>query len=202
MINKPYSESCEQNKAVIYQTIKPFLTGAVEVLEIGSGTGQHAIYFASMVPELIWQSSDLAENLPAIKSWIDDSKLFNLPEPVEFDVSSGSIDRAYDIVFSANTFHIMNHHQVEQCFLQCKGCLKVGGHLIIYGPFNYDGKYTSASNEQFDGWLKSRDPLSGIKHFEWINQLASESGLRLVSDTAMPANNRTLILQHETFEEK
>jgi hypothetical protein len=77
--------------------------------------------------------------------------------------------------------------------------LKVEGHLIVYGPFNYHGSYTSPSNEQFDGWLKSRDPQSGIKHFEWINTIASQSGLQLISDIAMPANNRILIWRHETF---
>jgi cyclopropane fatty-acyl-phospholipid synthase-like methyltransferase len=199
MINKPFSESSEQNKAVIYETIKPFLLDAVEVLEIGSGTGQHAVHFASMVPGLIWQTSDLAENLPAINAWINDSHRSNLPEPIELDVRSGWMNKTYDLIFSANTFHIMNQDQVEQCLLRCTGCLKVEGHLIVYGPFNYHGSYTSLSNEQFDGWLKSRDPQSGIKHFEWINTIASQSGLQLISDIAMPANNRILIWRHETF---
>jgi len=199
MINRLFSESSEQNKNVIYETIKPFLFDAEQVLEIGSGTGQHAIHFASMVPGLVWQASDLAENLRTINAWINDSRLPNLPEPIELDVSSRWINKTFDLVYSANTFHIMNHDQVEQCLLRCTACLRTGGYLIIYGPFNYDGKYTSASNEQFDSWLKSRDPLSGIKHFEWINQLASESGLQLVSDNAMPANNRILIWQYETY---
>jgi len=187
MINKPFSESCEQNKAVIYETIEPYLLDAVEVLEIGSGTGQHAVHFASMVPG------------PAINAWINDSHRSNLPEPIELDVRSRWMNKTYDLMFSANTFHIMNQDQVEQCLLRCTGCLKVEGHLIVYGPFNYHGSYTSPSNEQFDGWLKSRDPQSGIKHFEWINAIASRSGLRLISDIAMPANNRILIWRHETF---
>ena len=199
MINKPFSESSEQNKTVIYETIEPYLFDAVKVLEIGSGTGQHAIHFASMVPGLVWQTSDLAENLATIKAWINDSQLSNLPEPMELDVSSRWMNKIYDLIYSANTFHIMNQDQVEQCLLRCTACLKTKGHLIVYGPFNYDGKYTSPSNEQFDGWLKSRDPSSGIKHFEWINQIASQSGLQLISDTAMPANNRILVWRHETF---
>ena len=199
MIDKPFSESSEQNKAVIYETIEPYLLDAVEVLEIGSGTGQHAVHFASMVPGLIWQTSDLAENLPAINAWIIDSHRSNLPEPIELDVRSRWVNKTYDLIFSANTFHIMNQDQVEQCLLRCTGCLKVEGHLIVYGPFNYHGSYTSPSNEKFDGWLKSRDPQSGIKHFEWINTIASQSGLQLISDIAMPANNRILIWRHETF---
>ena len=169
------------------------------MLEIGSGTGQHAVYFASMVPGIVWQTSDRAENLASIKSWIDDSGLPNLPEPRELDVSSAWMNETYDLLFSANTFHIMNQDQVEQCLTRCTSCLKQKGHLIIYGPFNYHGSYTSVSNEQFDGWLKSRDSQSGIKHFEWINEVANRSGLHLVNDIAMPANNRILIWRHETF---
>ena len=202
MTSKPFSESSEQNKHVIFETIKPYLSDTLEVLEIGSGTGQHAVHFASAVPGLVWQTSDLVENLPAIKAWIKDSQISNLPEPIELDVSSGWINKSYDLIYSANTFHIMSQIQVEQCLLRCTACLRTGGYLIIYGPFNYNGKYTSASNEQFDRWLKSRDPQSGIKHFEWINQLAGDSGLQLASDTAMPANNRILIWQRETFTAK
>ena len=198
-MNKPFSESSEQNKTVIFETIEPFLVDGLKVLEIGSGTGQHAVYFASMVPGIVWQTTDLAENLAAIKSWIDDSGLPNLPEPRELDVSSAWMNETYDLLFSANTFHIMNQDQVEQCLKRCTSCLKQKGNLIVYGPFNYHGSYTSVSNEQFDGWLKSRDSQSGIKHFEWINELANRSGLHLVNDIAMPANNRILIWQSETF---
>jgi len=199
MINKSFSASSEQNKAIIYETIEPYLLDGIEVLEIGSGTGQHAIHFVSMVPGINWQTSDLAENLIDIKAWIDDSQLPNLPEPLELDVSSQWMDKTYELIFSANTFHIMNQDQVEQFLLRCTACLIAEGHLIVYGPFNYQGSYTSPSNEQFDGWLKTRDPQSGIKHFEWVNAIARESGLRLVSDIAMPSNNRILIWQHETY---
>ncbi len=199
MINKSFSASSEQNRAIIYETIEPYLIDGIEVLEIGSGTGQHAIHFVSMAPGINWQTSDLAENLTDIKAWIDDSQLPNLPEPLELDVSSQWMDKTYDLIFSANTFHIMNQDQVEKFLLRCTGCLKSQGHLIVYGPFNYQGSYTSPSNEQFDGWLKSRDPQSGIKHFEWINTHANQSGLQLINDIAMPSNNRILIWRHETF---
>lgn len=202
MINRPYSESSEQNKTVIYESIKSYLFNAEKVLEIGSGTGQHAVHFASMVPGLVWQTSDLAENLPAIKAWIDDSQKSNLPEPVALDVSSAWLNGTYDLIYSANTFHIMNEMQVEQFFLRCTACLKPEGHLIVYGPFNYEGKYTSQSNEQFDRWLKSRDPLSGLKHFEWTDKIAGQSGLQLICDTMMPANNRILIWRYESYSSK
>lgn len=201
-MNKPFSESSEQNKAIIFETIEPYLVDGSRVLEIGSGTGQHAVHFAAKLPGIVWQTSDLAGNLAAIKSWIDDSHLPNLPEPIELDVTTQWINSTYDLIFSANTFHIMNQDQVEQCLLHCTACLKQKGHLIVYGPFNYNGSYTSVSNAQFDGWLKSRDSQSGIKHFEWINETACRSGLHLVSDIAMPANNRILVWQYELLNQK
>jgi len=200
MIVKANIKSSEQNKAIIYATIEPYLTDGIEILEVGSGSGEHAIHCASMKPKITWQTSELAESLPALKARIADSQLLNLAIPVELDVVSGGIGIACNLMFSANTFHIMSETQVEKCLLRCAECLKDNGYLIVYGPFNYHGTFTSISNEQFDGWLKSRDPRSGIKHFEWVNGLAAQSGLQLVSDIAMPANNRTLIWRKKTFE--
>lgn len=198
-MNKPFSQSCAENQQVILDTISSYLQGGVNVLEIGSGTGQHAVYFCSKIPQLIWQTSDQADSLPGINAWIDEANLSNLIRPVELDVGSYWPEKKYDVVFSANTLHIMNQAQVEQCMLGCAKCLKHQAYLIIYGPFNYNGSYTSSSNENFDGWLKSRDPESGIKHFEWINKLAQGRSLQLVDDIAMPANNRVLIWKCETL---
>ncbi len=197
-MNKPFSQSCEENREVIFNTITSYLRPDIEVLEVGSGTGQHAVYFGAKFPQLVWQSSDLADNLPGINAWIDEAGLSNLARPLELDVCMHWPQKKYDMIFSANTFHIMNEAQVEQCISGCAGCLKPGGNLIIYGPFNYNGSYTSASNENFDAWLKMRDSASGIKHFEWINRLAQQAELQLVDDIAMPSNNRILIWRRET----
>lgn len=198
-MNKPFSQSCEENQEVILNAISPYLQPETRVLEIGSGTGQHAIYIGSNIPHLNWQCSDLAENLPGINAWIDEAGLSNLTRPVELDVCLHWPENKYDVVFSANTFHIMNEDQVEQCMLRCVDCLEPNGSLIIYGPFNYNGSYTSSSNKNFDYWLKLRDPESGIKHFEWLNKLAQNVNMRLVDDIAMPANNRILIWKRETL---
>jgi cyclopropane fatty-acyl-phospholipid synthase-like methyltransferase len=198
-MNKPFSQSCEENQEVILNSISPYLQPATRVLEIGSGTGQHAVYIGANIPQLYWQCSDLAEYLPGINAWIDEADLPNLARPVELDVCSQWPENKYDVIFSANTFHIMNQAQVEQCMLRCVDCLEPGGCLIIYGPFNYNGSYTSISNENFDSWLKSRDPESGIKHFEWLDKLAQRGNLRLIDDIAMPANNRILIWKCETL---
>ncbi len=199
MSDKPYSESCDQNKHPILAVLEPYLRDGVSVLEIGSGTGQHGQFFASQAPQVTWQTSDLAENLPGIRAWLNESRLANTPAPIELDVSSPWPEQTYDLLFTANSFHIMNHEQVEQYLLHGIECLKPNGHLVVYGPFNYNGEYTSSSNERFDYWLKSRDPQSGIKNIEWLEQIAQKSGLKLLDDVAMPANNRTLVWRYETF---
>jgi cyclopropane fatty-acyl-phospholipid synthase-like methyltransferase len=202
MKNKPYSESCDQNKYHIQEVLTPYFKDGINVLEIGSGTGQHGLFFASQAANITWQTSDLASNLAGIRSWLSESEQDNLLAPFELDVTADWPQQAYELIFSANTFHIMNHDQVEQCLLHSVENLKPGGHLIVYGPFNYGGSYTSASNERFDGWLKSRDPKSGIKDFKWLEAIAQRVGYILIADIAMPANNRTLIWRYETFNDE
>jgi len=193
---RPFSESCEQNKQVIFETIQPYLQG--EVLEIGSGTGQHAVYFTTLEPHITWQTSDVEHHLDCINAWITEADSTCLPAPIVLDVLADWPDHKYDLVFTANSFHIMAELAVEASFRGIANCLKAGARFIVYGPFNYHGAYTSASNERFDQWLKDRDPRSGIRDFDWIETLATDAGLELLEDIAMPANNRTIIWQNRT----
>lgn len=190
---KPYAESSEQNWKPIFSVIQPLLASSDTVLEIGSGTGQHAVYFSELLPHLTWQCSDRLENHAGINLWIDDAGLDNVLQPLDLDtVQSAWPDTAYDAIFSANTVHIMNWEAVQAFFAGAGSCLKSGGKLLLYGPFNYDGKYTSESNARFDQWLKERDPQSGIRDFEALDLLASQAGLKLAEDYEMPVNNRLL----------
>ncbi len=190
---KQYSESCEQNREPIFSVIAPLLVGCSHLLEIGSGTGQHAVYFAGGLPHLVWQSSDRLENHPSIQIWIDEYRLDNTPPPLELDVCQPQWPQlTVDTIFSANTTHIMSWPMVERMFAGVGGLLSSGGDFLLYGPFNYHGCYTSESNHRFDQWLKQRDPLSGVRDFEAVDRLASQAGMELVSDYPMPANNRTL----------
>lgn len=192
-LNKPYAESCDQNREPILAVIRSLLATTRSVLEIGSGTGQHAVYFASQLPHLVWQTSDQADYLPGIKMWLDESGLQNLPQPLKLDVTQLPWpDLQVDAVFSANTLHIMSWPQVEALFAGMPTILKPNGLLIIYGPFNYNHRYTSDSNARFDQWLKARDPDSGIRDYEQVNELARLAGLELLGDYEMPANNRIL----------
>ena len=196
-MNLPFAESAEQNKAVIFEAIKPYLTG--DVLEIGSGTGQHAVFFAGELPGIRWQTSDLESNLPLIEAWVKESKLKNLPPPIALDVLGNWPQEQYDVVYSANCFHIMGPTAVARSVEGAAACLKPGGVFAIYGPFNYAGSYTSESNARFDAFLKSRDSMSGIRDFEWIDEMANSANLMLLQDVAMPANNRCLIWKKRTL---
>jgi cyclopropane fatty-acyl-phospholipid synthase-like methyltransferase len=191
---KPYSESCEQNRGPILEVLRRELPGKSRLLEIGSGTGQHAVYFAAEFPKLLWQTSDVREMHAGIQSWLNDAMLGNTLAPLALDVCGDSWpEQRFDAVFSANTAHIMSWTQVE-CFIRGVGeVLQAGGVFCLYGPFNYDGRYTSESNADFDRWLKSRDPASGVRDFEAVDELAGEAGLVLKKDYEMPANNRMLV---------
>jgi cyclopropane fatty-acyl-phospholipid synthase-like methyltransferase len=196
-MNLPFAGAAEQNKAVILQAIRSYLRG--KVLEIGSGTGQHAVYFAGLLPKLHWQTSDLEPNLNGIRAWIDDAGLDNLPPPLLLDALGAWPEREFDTIYSANSFHIMNNTAVAACIEGCGNCLSAGGHLIVYGPFNYAGEFTSTSNARFDAMLKANDPGSGIKDFEWLDSLAQSAGMKLAADIEMPANNRSLIWKKRTL---
>ncbi len=162
------------------------------VLEIGSGTGQHAAYFAPELPHLVWQASDVADNLPGIREWVEETGASNLRDPILLNVDHEFPALQVDAVFSANTCHIMSWPQVERMFEDI-GKIRLLKIFCLYGPFNYGGKYTSESNARFDAMLRSNDPASGLRDFEKISALAVAAGLALLEDNAMPANNRLLV---------
>jgi cyclopropane fatty-acyl-phospholipid synthase-like methyltransferase len=191
---KPHSPSCERNQGPILDVLREHFRDRKQALEIGSGTGQHAVFFAAAMPWLIWQTSDVAENLPGIQLWLDEAALPNVRSPIELDVRGPWPKGSYDAVFSANTLHIMSWREVELLFAALAGVMASDATLAVYGPFNYDGRFTSDSNASFDVWLKERySSASGIRDFEAVNALAESIGLKLVADHAMPANNRTLV---------
>ena len=190
---KPHAESCDQNREPILAVIQPLLADCGSVLEIGSRTGQHAVFFAENMPRLVWHTSDCEQYHDGIKQWLQEARLDNTRAPITLDVSTSKWPRhTFDAVFSANTVHIMHWPEVEAMFSGVATVLKSGGKFLLYGPFNYNGRYTSESNASFDSRLKDRDPESGIKNFEDLDRLAQQAGLRLRNDYEMPANNRIL----------
>ncbi len=195
---KPYSDACEQNKEPILDVLRETFAAQTKILEIGGGTGQHAVYFGQHLPHLIWQTSDLPENLPGIQLWLDEVGLSNVLSPLALNVASAHwpITDA-DGIFSANAVHIMSWVCVEKMFAGIGRMLQPGGIVCLYGPFNYGGKFTSSSNARFDDWLKRRDPDSGVRNFEDVDSLARAQGLQLLKDYPMPVNNRTLVWKRE-----
>lgn len=191
-MNKPYAPSCEENKKVILDELKPRFSDRQSVLEIGSGTGQHAVYFAREMAHLRWQCTDRSAECSGISQWLQDAQLANTPEVICLDVQDAWPDVLFDAVFTANTLHIMHKPMVEAFFRGIGLHMPNNGKCIVYGAMNYQGNYTSQSNADFDQWLKARDPESGIKDFEWVQTLALNAGLELLEDIVMPANNRLL----------
>lgn len=189
----PCSEACERNKAPILAILQESLRDAHSVLEVGSGTGQHAVHFAAAMPWLAWLPSERPGELDTILAWRAHAALPNLHAPIALDVLADWPDVRADAVFSANTLHIMSWEGVEAFFGGVGRVLGAGGLLAVYGPFNYDGTFTSQSNRQFDRLLKARDPRSGIRDIEAVHALAAQAGLTLQADHAMPANNRLLL---------
>lgn len=193
-MEKPYSQSCENNKQPILDVLKRVFSRSRRVLEIGSGTGQHAVYFAPELPHLEWYTSDLAENLAGIRSWIEEQPSENLFPPTVLDVNDSEwLIEDFDAVFSANTAHIMYWADVEAMFRGVARHLPFRARFALYGPFCYHGMHTSESNVRFDQSLRARDPGMGVRDMDALEELADAGGLVLLEDNEMPANNRTLV---------
>ncbi|OUR61451.1 methylase [Colwellia sp. 39_35_sub15_T18] len=196
-MNKPFSQACENNKQPILNILTTVFSSTKHVLEIGSGTGQHAVFFGQQLPDLTWQTSDLPINHQGINLWLDEAALANVQRPIVIDLNKPwpmpNNNLPVDGLYTANTLHIISWPLVVNFFQGIEQNLAPKASVCIYGPFNYQGKFTSESNANFDLWLKDRDINSGIRDIEAILLLATSAGLTLVDDHAMPANNRLLV---------
>jgi cyclopropane fatty-acyl-phospholipid synthase-like methyltransferase len=192
-IEKPDAPSVARNRDAILDVLGEAFEHATSVLEVGSGTGQHAVYFAQALPHLTWQTSDREENLGGITAWLDEAGLPNTPAALSFDVNGPWPTTAYDGIFTANTLHIMSFEEVQAFFTGLPAITAPGATLVVYGPFNYDGQFTSPSNAAFNDWLQARGTHMAIRDFEAANALAATAGFQRVDDRAMPANNRCII---------
>ncbi|MGS0677000.1 DUF938 domain-containing protein [Shewanella sp. 125m-1] len=203
MSSLPYSQSCENNKTAIGAVLEHSFSQASQVLEIGSGTGQHAVYFAKLLPHVTWQTSDQLCYHAGINAWLTQEPSDNLHAPLVLDVTQDwPIDTLengqIDAVFTANTLHIMSKSMVEDLFDGLGKHLALNGQFCVYGPFNYHRQYSSDSNRNFDQWLFEQNPQSAIRDIEWIIELAAKQGLVLITDYPMPANNRLLHFEKQS----
>lgn len=198
MTEKPFAESCARNREPILAVLREVFADRRQVLEIASGTGQHAVHFGAALPHLRWQTSELPANHAGIRAWLDEAGLANVSPPLALDVNDPVWPVAeVDAIFNANTVHIIAWPSVERMFAGIGRVLAPGGLLCLYGPFNYGGRYTAESNARFDVWLKQRDPVSGVRDFEALDALARAQGLVLHRDFDMPSDNHTLVWRRD-----
>ena len=190
---KPSAPACDENREPILKILQQVFVEPGRVLEIGSGTGQHAAWFPAYLPHLQWQPTEVEENLPGIRAWLAEAELDNVSAPMVLDVSRQPwpVEKA-DYVFSANTVHIMSWPMVEAFFEGLGQVLLPGGDFCLYGPFMFDGRHTAESNAQFDISLKERDPLRGVRDAADLDRLALAAGMQRLNDFPMPVNNRIL----------
>jgi SAM-dependent methyltransferase len=187
---KPFAPATERNRTPILGVLRHEFRDVTSVLEIGSGTGQHAVYFGPELRHLTWQTSELEEHHAGIRAWLDEAKLPNLRYPLVLDVVTAELPAAgYDAVFSANTTHIMSFAAVERMFRLVSRVLRHGGVFCLYGPFRQHGGYSTQSNAEFDKSLQLRDPRMGLRHLEDLDRLANKGGMRRCRLYALPANN-------------
>ncbi|MEA5444315.1 DUF938 domain-containing protein [Gammaproteobacteria bacterium AB-CW1] len=196
MSELPVSPACERNKGPIQAVLKCVFEQPGVILEIGSGTGQHAVHFARELSHLVWHTSEQPGALSPVQAWLASARLSNLHGPHALDVSAAEwpLSRV-EGVFSANTAHIMHWPEVVAMFQGVGRILVAGGRFCLYGPFMRHGEHNSESNRAFDASLRQRDPGMGIRDIEDLNRLAGDAGLSWVAEHAMPANNRLLVWQ-------
>ena len=198
-MDKPFNQACENNKHAIADALEDYLREQQMVLEIGTGTAQHAVYFGERFPSIYWQTSDLVTNHPGIMAWLNEVQLPNVLAPISVDIAAehwtfdAQPSPSYDAIYLANVIHIIDAQLVSQLFSHLGRTLSEGGLVIMYGPFNYDGRFTSEGNRRLDEWLKSLQPSYGIRDFETVDQLARQNNLSMLDDRTMPANNRLLV---------
>jgi hypothetical protein len=196
MPERPYAEYAERNAEPILEVLRHECRDCTNLLEIGSGTGQHAVRFAAELDHLQWQTSDLDENHEGIRAWVADAGLANVHGPLSLDVTTTDVQAAsYDAVYSSNTAHIMSFDAVMDMFALVGKALRPAGVFCLYGPFQRAGKFNTASNAAFDANLRSRDPVMGIRDLDALDELGAEQGLQRIALYAVPSNNLVAVWQ-------
>lgn len=203
--SKPYSPAAERNRDPILAVLRRHFADRRHVLEIGSGSGQHAVHFAHAMPWLTWQPSDRHEQLAGIGIWRDEASLPNLAVPLPLDVKHEpdwnrlgdvcAVAGAFDAIYTSNTLHIMSWPEVGRMFARLPTLMTAHALLAVYGPFKVGGRHTSASNADFDATLRARLPHQGIRDLEAVDALARHAGMVIREDCALPANNRCVVWQ-------
>ena len=188
-----FSQAADNNKTPILNTFSEWLSNDELVLEIGSGSGQHAIHIAKALQKIRWQPTEHPSALQPLMNNISSFGSPNILAPESLDLAAVEWPtESVDCVYSANVIHIIDETLGRRLIETAAESLRAGGLLALYGPFKYQGDFTTTSNAEFDNWLKDRNSRSGIRDFEWVMRLAQDSGLTFMEDRSMPANNQFL----------
>ena len=191
-----FSQAADNNKASILTVLSKYLQAGDVVLEVASGSGQHALHMAKALPYVTWYPSERPAALDTLKHNIEACGSDNIATPLSIDLVKDTWQKPLvDVVYAANIAHIVTPLLGERLVALARNALSGGGLLALYGPFKYAGAFTSESNARFEQWLKGRDPRSGIRDFEWMLELASDHDMTLIEDHTMPANNQLLVFQ-------
>jgi SAM-dependent methyltransferase len=194
--DRPYAPSAERNAAPILNVLREVLADCVSVLEVGSGTGQHAVAFAAALPHLHWTTADQRLHHAGIRAWLREAGLPNLSGPLSLEIGVDEFPAGpFDAVFTANTLHYMPWAAVEQLFAAMPTVLRPGGRMVVYGPFREGGRFVSPNDPDFDAALRDGAPYRGLRDIETVEGLAVAAGLRRVAAHHMPADNRCLVWQ-------
>ena len=197
---KPHAPSCDRNQEPIFEALNPLLKDRKRLLEIGSGTGQHAIFMAPKLPHLTWTLSDVEDRHRGISLWLREKPVLNIRGPLLYEAGATDFpaqSEVYDVVFTSNTLHIISWELCLKLFDDFEKNLKKGTLLIIYEAFKYEGEFTTESNKEFEGWLKERDPNSGVRDFEKTRDELKTRSFKLLEDIAMPSNNQLLVFEKQ-----
>ena len=194
---KGFSSAADNNKSPILSVLTTYLADGDRVFEVGSGSGQHAIYMAASLPNIQWIASERAHTFPLLSENLNDYATPNIAEPTVLDLAEAAEPNNLGVqcIYAANVVHIVSEPLVVNLMNWAGSALDETGFLILYGPYRYKNEFTTVSNQNFDRWLKDRDPQSGVRDFEWVSALALNAGLSLVEDRSMPANNQCLVFQ-------
>jgi hypothetical protein len=192
----PFSSAAERNRQAILDRLQVLFPQQGTVLEIGSGTGQHATFFTGNLPGILWQPSDREENLAGLEACFSAEANSRILPLLKLDVTCDPWPgRSYDAAFSANTAHIMSWDAVIAMFAGLGAHLVSQARFCLYGPFNIENRFTSESNAQFDSHLRAEDSQMGIRDMGTIESLANLHQMQLEHKFAMPANNFILVFK-------
>jgi cyclopropane fatty-acyl-phospholipid synthase-like methyltransferase len=170
------------------------------LLEIGAGSGQHAVFMAPHFPQVEWFPTDLTGQLKSISSAVQESGARNIQKPARMEVGKDELPKLkFDLIYTADTFHVMHWKECKSLIKQFGGRLREGSRVVIYGPFKYGGQFVTPAHEELDSSLKAKDPSTGIRNFEDVNNAMIKNGFELVLDEELPEGHHILVYKRLKF---